>query len=300
MNRYIAVLLFLFASVKTFAQPDWQFEAKIEKSTYYLLEGTIADKYPITMFLEVGNHYDTKDRNRWNYAYQLKGWYYYNNYKIKLPLIGVVKYVRTHDDAFYGTKINLYVPTNETDSIDIETCDLENFREIFVAEINDGQIKGFSLESSQWKTNNSKSFLPVKLKEVRRPSLETKAFISLYSKEIEIFSFDLTDNLKDLKDTYGVSIGGNYIESIELKSSKKIDNDFYLIFSFSQPTVPYSNGFGHCGAGYEDYLGFLHINSFGEKEFKYVQTDSCLGEILEEYIFDTDAPEKGIMRKSNE
>jgi hypothetical protein len=67
-----------------------------------------------------------------------------------------------------------------------------------------------------------------------------------------------------------------------------------LIFSFSQPSVPGSKGMGHCGAGYEDYLGFLHVSSFEVKEFKYFQTYSCLKEILKEYTFDENALEKGI------
>jgi len=205
-------------SVNIFAQSDWHFETKIERNNHYLLEGSIADKYPITMFLEPCKHCDMETRNRWNYAY----------------------------------------------------------------------------ESMQWQTNGNKSFLPVKLKEVSRPSMETKSTVSLYVRGVEMFSFDLTDKLKDLKDVYGTSIGGAYIETIKLEVSKKIDNDFYLIFSFSQPTVPNSNGFGHCGAGYESYLGFLHISSFELKDFKYYQTYSCLKEISEEYMFDENAPEKGI------
>ena len=292
MKAYITVFTFLLMSVNIYAQSDWHFETKIESNNHYLLEGNIADKYPITMFLEPCKHCDMETRNRWNYAYQLKGWYYYNNYRTKLPLIGSVKYIR--NDSFYGTKISLYVPENELDTIDINTCELKNFKEKFVVEIDDGQIAGHSFESLQWQTNGNKSFLPVKLKEISRPSTETKSTVSLYVRGVEMFFFDLTDKLKGLKDVYGTSIGGAYIETIKLEVSKKIDDDFYLIFSFSQPTVPNSNGFGYCGAGYENYLGFLNISSFELKNFKYYQTHSCLKEISEEYTFDENAPEKGI------
>jgi len=278
MNRYIVIIIFLLPSLNIFAQTNWHFEPKIERNTYYLLEGSIADKYPITMYLEYGNfclHY-----SRWDYAKTLKGWYYYNNKKIKLPLIGSEKYYQT--DEGQKEQITLYVPTNVLDTIRENSCDLEKYNEIFVAD-------AVSFEEMQWQMNNSKSFLPVKLKEKSRPSAETKSSILLYVKGIEMFSFNLTDNSKDV-----------YIETIELKASKEIGNDFYLIFSFSRPSKPSSLGMGHCGSGYEDYLGFLHISSFEVKEFKYVQTYSCFSAILEEYTFEKNAPEKGITVTKNE
>ena len=281
MNRYITVLIFLLASVSTFAQTNWHFEQKIERqSNSYLYEGTIADKYPITMYLEEDGYCLREDK--WHYSHRLKGWYYYNDRKIKIPLIGSEKYYDINGVSAY--KITLYAPTNILE----DDCGVEKFNEIFVSDI--------SFESMQWKTSKSESFLPVKLKKIRRPLLETNAFILLYIRNIEMISFNLTDNLKGLRDTYNDFYGNhNYIDQIDIKSSKEIDNDFYLIFSFSQPSVPNSNGFGQCGAGYEEYLGFLHISSFEVKEFKYAQTFSCFRGILEEYTFDADAPEKGII-----
>jgi hypothetical protein len=290
MKTYIIVLTFLLTSLHIFAQTNWCFEPKIERNNHYLFEGSIAGKYPITMYLEKDGFCSFE--SRWDYAYRLKGWYYYNNRKIKLPLIGAQKYYDMDGVSQYKT--TLYVPTNILkDDIRENACDLEKFNEIFVSDD--------SLGSMHWKTGKHQSFLPVKLKEICRPSPETKAFILLYIRDIEMVSFNLTDNLKGLKDTYNDFDGDyNYIDQIEIKSSKEIDNDFYLIFSFSQPSVPGSNGFGHCGAGYEEYLGFLHISSFEVKEFKYAQTFSCFGGISTEYTFDTDVPEKGITVKKNE
>ena len=290
MNRYITILIFLLASVSTFTQAQWRFESKIERNNSYLYEGTIADKYPITMYLEEDGYCSSE--SRWDYGHRLKGWYYYNNRKIKLPLIGSETYYGLDGADEY--KITLYVPTNILkDSIRENICDLEKFNEIFVADD--------SFELMQWRTSKNKSFLPVKLKEIRRPSSETKAFILLYIRDVEMFSFDLTDNLKGLMDAYNnfdCDYDCNYIDEIEIKSSKAIGNDFYLIFSFSQPSSPSSQGHGHCGSGYEEFLGFLHISSFKVKEFKYVQTYSCF-QILEEYTFDANAPEKGIMRQGS-
>ena len=70
MNKYIAILIFLFTSVNTSAQANWHFIATIEETKSYLFEGTIANKYQITMYLEHDGFclYD----NKWNYAHSKK------------------------------------------------------------------------------------------------------------------------------------------------------------------------------------------------------------------------------------
>ena len=293
MKRCVIVLIFLLSSLTIFAQLDWHFETKIENNNHYLLEGSIADKYPITMYLERDGFCLYEYRG--NIVYRLKGWYYYNNRRIKLPLIG--SETMPHSDMYNICKVKLYVPTNISDSIRENSCDLEDFREIFVT--NEQEVYGgYSFESLQWKwkINNNSAFLPVNLKEISKPSIETKSTILLNIRGIEMFSFDLTDNLRDLKNPWGEPYG-NYIEQLNIEASKEIDNDFYLIFSFSIPSSLGAMGMGYCGAGYEDYLGFLHINSFELKEFKYFQTASCRYSFDEKYTYDKNAPEKGITEK---
>ena len=280
MKRHIIALMFLFTSVNTFAQSDWYFETKIERNNHYLLEGNIADKYPITMYLERDGFCLYEDK--WTYAHTLKGWYYYNNKKIKLPLIGSEKY---YDEAGDTRITPLYVPNDALDSIRENSCDLEKFSEIFVMDTING---GFL-----WKKSNSKSFLPVKLKEIRRPSPYTKVFISLYVKGIEMLSLNLTDKLREIDDP-NVNCEYNYIDYIEIGETKKNDNDFYLTFSFSIPSVPRGIGMGHCGAGTAEYSGFLHISSFEVKELKYYQTYSCFELIPEKYRYFENPLKRGI------
>jgi hypothetical protein len=101
-----------------------------------------------------------------------------------------------------------------------------------------------------------------------------------------------------LKDAYGDSYN-HCIDEIKILASKAIGNDFYSIFSFSHPSVLGSNGFGHCGAGYEQYLGWLHVGSTLEvKNFKYYHTESCISSFEEKYEFDMNFPEKGIHEKN--
>lgn len=80
MKVYIIVLTFLLISLNIFAQTNWYFEPKIERNNHYLLEGSIADKYSITMYLERDGFCLYEYRG--NIVYRLKGWYYYNNRKI--------------------------------------------------------------------------------------------------------------------------------------------------------------------------------------------------------------------------
>jgi hypothetical protein len=287
IKKCIIVLLFLFTGISVFAQSDWHFETKIERNNHYLLEGAIANRYPITMYLERDGFCLYEYRG--NVIYRLKGWYYYNNRKIKLPLIG--SEIIAYSDRFDTSKVTLYVPTDIFDNIRDNSCDLKDFKEIFVTEEKQGRMSDF--ESMQWRMSNNESFLSVQLREIQRPSQETRVSILLNIRGIEMLYFDLTDNLRDLKDPWGEPCG-IYVEQLNIEASKKINNEFYLIFSFSLPSRPGSYGMGHCGAGYEDYLGFLHISSFEVKEFTYYQIDSCSYLIEEKYTFDENAPEKGI------
>ncbi|MDR1583630.1 MAG: hypothetical protein LBS55_10320 [Prevotellaceae bacterium] len=297
--KKIIILVALLMTTNAWGQTPWQFKSKIDRGeTGFLLEGAIDNKYPITMYLTRDNFCNTDNNNKWNYTFLLNGWYYYNNKKIKLPLIGYERYFRTNSTD--GKKIVLYVPVNILDEINEKTnCELEKYKEIFIAE-EENQEGLYSLQYMQWKPDGKNSFLPVNLKKIQSPSLKTKVTITLEVRGIEMFYFNLTDNLSDLKDAY--QSYNTTIDNIEILASKAINNDFYLIFSFSRPSVPGSLGFGYCGAGYEDYLGFLHISSLEMKEFKYYQTDSCISFIKEKYMYDENFPEKGIQEydyKSN-
>ena len=281
-KRKIMIIIMLF-STNLFAQPQWHFEAKIETYNGILFEGAIADRYPITMYLEFDGFCSYE--NRRNYSYRLKGWYYYNNRKIKLPLIGTEKI-----DLENGNTITLYVPQNILDDITENTCNLDDFGEIFISQDTENGFASF--ESMNWKTTNSSTFMPVKLKRIP-PQSSREAYILLYVREIEMYAFNLIDKLCELTDCKSNHL--DIIESIEILASKADNNDFYLIFSFSHRSIPTFDGRGYCGAGYEVYLGFLHISSLEVKKFEYFKTDSCFFEIEEEYTYDENAIEKGII-----
>lgn len=101
---------------------------------------------------------------------------------------------------------------------------------------------------------------------------------------MEFFSFNLSNATEN-----------KYIDAVNVLSSKVFDNNFYLIFSFEHMSNPGSIGLGNCGAGVEEYLGFLHINeSFEVVDFNYYLTESCGHFIEQEYYYDKEFPENGI------
>jgi len=132
------------------------------------------------------------------------------------------------------------------------------------------------------------TFYAVELKPIHHFSWNTEVTIGLEIRGIEISEINLTE-LSEIE----------YIQTVEILAAKEIENNFYAIIEFGHMTNPGSSGSGHCGAGYERYLGFLKINSGLEiEQFEFHQTWSCIRYIPEDkFTFDKGHPEKGIMKK---
>lgn len=266
-------MLICFFGLKAHAQLNWQFEPKIEQNEFYLLTGEIDDKYPIEMYLvKTWEFCGESNNNRWN-ARGLRGWYQYEKVRKKIPLIGSMKY----DDPEYFVK--LYVPANPLDTIDGKTCSVKGFKEEFLAE------NCCSIKEMKWRMADKEVFLPVDLEERHNFSWATDATITLKIEKLEFTEINLTS-----------LTGIEYIQSIEILTAKEIGNEFYAIIQFGHMTNPGSSGSGHCGAGYEKFIGFIKIDDSLELDkFEFHQTESCLNYIPEDlYSFDKDNPENGI------
>ena len=273
----IVVVIFLFFILPTFtdAQTDWNLEPTIKKNDYFLLEGKISD-YPITMYLERTNKFcGEHQNNNWN-ARGLKGWYYYDKIKKKIPLVGAMKC----SDPNYFTKI--YVPENLLDTLNNTTCSLENYKELFESN------KCFSFDEMLWASKNNNKYLPVYLNEKHAFSYETDVVLSFRLNGLELADFNLTELTENI-----------LIDKVEVVSKKELDANFYAIIKFSNRSNPSSNGGGQCGAGVEGFLGFIKINDELElEEFNFYETHSCVKYVEEgKYIYDVDFPEKGVFEK---
>ena len=128
-------------------------------------------------------------------------------------------------------------------------------------------------------------FLSVDLEEKHSYSWATDATITLEIEKLEFTEINLT-----------FLTGIEHIQSIEILSSKEIENEFYAIIEFGHMTNPGSNGRGYCGAGYENFIGFIKVDDSLElEEFEFRQTTSCLKDIPENlYSFNKNNPENGI------
>lgn len=274
MKKIALIIISVFIYSVLPAQTEWRFKSEVEKNDYYLLEGTIADKYPITMYLEESGFFCNYE-SRWNFSYGIKGWYYYNNFKKKIPLLGSVE-----ESGGESCFLSLFVPVNLLDTINRNSCGIEEYKEVFTTN------ESCSFTSMKWKKSNQEDWSNVTLNLIQSINEETNAKIILEINGFDFYSFDLSD-VTEIE----------YIESVNLLSSKAIDNNFYLIFSFNHMTNPGSNGHGYCGAGYEEYLGFLHINELFEiAGFEYYLTESCDRYIEQGYGYDEEFPENGIIK----
>lgn len=275
LNALVFLAALLAYSLAGYSQgtPDWNFEYHIEAHKFYTLKGKIDGKHAIFMQLcDTGTLCGHPGGNQWK-SKGLRGWYQYERIGTKIPLVGSFN----QNDRFSGIK--LFVPHSVFDTISENTCSLENYREIF---INESEADFTKLN---WKTAASKAYKPVSLEALHDYSYKTTATIDLEIGGIIYKSVNLT-KLSGLE----------YINDIREVARKQAGDHFYLIFRFRQLSNPASRGGGQCGAGVEEYLGFLHVNDNLElEEFKYIQTNSCWKYIPEDNVeYDVNRPEKGI------
>ena len=279
MKRIVLIIFSFFICWVALPQVQWRFKSDIEKCDYKLLKGFIADKRPITMYLEETGSFCSNE-NKWTFSYGIRGWYYYDDNQKKKPLLG--SYEGKGED---GCCINLFVPENILDTINNNSCKVEKYKEVFSTCESDSPFS-CSFVSMKWKQNGQEEWFDVNLKLVGSAENTSKAQIVLEVNGWDFYSFDLS----------GATAIDN-IESVNLLSSKAVDSNFYLIFSFAHLSNPGANGHGYCGGGYEEYLGFLHLNdSFDIMAFDYYLTESCNKMIESSYTYDLAFPENGIRK----
>jgi hypothetical protein len=276
MIRMSLLLIFIVNSVIITGQPSWELIPKIERNAYYYLEGSIDNKYPISMYLELtGGFCGSSNNNRWN-PRLMKGWYEYKRIGKKIPLIGSFN---GSDGADFYLKI--FVPKSPMDTLNQLSCELNEYKEMFLIKY------GYSMDTMDWMKYGQDTFLPVQLKETHPLSWNTLTTLSLSISGINFSEINLSELTND-----------QYIEKINVESSTYLNGKFYFIIRYGQSTIPGTSGSGHCGAGWEEWLGYLVINDELEiDKFEYYQSASCLEYIETEYSFDKKHPELGIIAK---
>lgn len=274
----LTICILTVSIVKSLSQ-NWNFTKEISVNSSMLLKGTIDSTYKITMFLQGYKGRCGKQYAGYQWQHKiLSGYYLYDNYNIKIPLLGAISFGDNNESVV------LYVPEDYTDTLITVDCGIKDFKEVFF--LNDKN----DLTQLNWTKRNSRDTLKVDLKYEWNWSNISNAFILLNINDIEIKRISLSE-LSSLK----------YIDNIDNFDSKSIDGEFYLTFKFGERSTPGGLGGGDCGAGYELYLGFIHLSKDLEiVKFETRFIDSCLYfDKIEKYKVIAGSPELGLLPIEN-
>lgn len=271
MRRLLIFLILIIISFRVSAQRKWEFKTKIVGNEYYLLEGKIDNKYPITMYLEKTNNYCLDEYDNL-IGGEIAGWYYYKKIKKKIPLIGIL---HRNNSSNY---LELFVPNNPTESLDLKKCDFSDYKEKFI-------VKECCLINEMlWQPLKSAPFKTFKTSVLHLYSEKSDAFLSFEIGGVEMININISKKSKV-----------NSIIDFRVLASKKIGNSFYAIIVFGEASRSNSGGNGACSAGMEEYLGFIHINNKLEiQKFNFKHARSCLKNLDVYYDYDKKHPEKGV------
>ena len=272
--RTILIIIFSILCSQLVGQTRWTFNSEVRFDRYSEYKGLIGDKYPITMHLEETAKSCNDQGTRWT-PRVVYGWYKYDRVGKKIPLVGHVCYADMCE-----TSMKLFVPNDPIEYQFDSDCDVINAKETFYTP------QGTS--NMVWQMSNGKS-LPVKLESTHPYDWKTKAIITLQINGLQISSFDLTSLTKN-----------EYIENVKILSQKRTNGSIHLIFEYYHQSNPGSFGHGMCGAGIEDFIGYLKVNKdFDIEQFDQIQTRSCTKSIdySDRVIFDKENPELGISKK---
>ncbi|MDC1106103.1 hypothetical protein OAT16_05315 [Prolixibacteraceae bacterium] len=266
----ILMLFSVFASAKS----NWAFRPNIVFHRYKTCQGMIAQKYPITIYLETSTERCSGSACNWA-PQMVYGWYMYNKIGKKIPLVGNSCYADACD-----IQLRLFVPEDPTDYHFDEKCNLIGAKESFV------QQNGWKTDSMVWRMGKGK-YYPVSLQTTHAFDWNTQAYLELEINEIGIKTVDL--NTLTHKQS---------IEKITILSQKKVENQFHVIFSYSELSNPYADGRGHCGGGIELHIGHITLNkSYEVVKFNSIYKSSCINSFDKEVIYDKAHPEEGIKEK---
>lgn len=270
MKTFITLLLLVTVIFSAQAQ-DKKVYIDEFRITDQIIHGSIDEKYPITMYLKLDDYFEDGT------SHTVSGWYYYDNVKKKIPLIGVCS------DRF---NIYQFADQKRADSIrDFSSTASKVWEVVDDLSSRSGYLEKFEFGyadysySGTWK--NDKKELKV--------SFNTGDINLTARNEFLVLQFS-PQNKKhiDLKQVgpfyYGYSVFASKIDAAGCKVLLK-----YEVSSRLNPN-------GMCGAGME--IGFVLL-TFDAKgtllDYREEQVESCLGNIWSEV---TEAPNTNGMKQT--
>ena len=274
--RTVILALFIISSNSLFGQGEWSFKQKVDFDRYTTYQGMIDEKYPITMYLINSYESCSEDYSRWT-PRKVYGWYMYDKVGKKIPLVGHICYA----DACKSF-LELYVPEEPINYSFDENCNLLGAKEVF------RQERGWDSKTFEWQMKEGQKY-PVHLQPVHVFDWSTKAHVTLTINAVHIETYNVSELAQN-----------KYIEDIEILGEKSVDNKFHLLFKYSHQSNPGSYGFGMCGAGIEEFIGHMVVDSdFEVVSFKKIQLHSCIESFdNDDVFFDANRPELGIREQN--
>ena len=251
------VFFFLLSAFTATAQN----QVKIERIVLHdrIIHGKINDAFPITIYL---NFHDYAADN-FNY-YSVEGWYYYDNIRKKIPLVGVysgslVLYEFEKQTSRDSVLNLLGTGENFTDQLD-ELFKKRNYKERFVLDYQDFNYQG------TW--DNHKKNMPVSLNASDLSVDELNDYLYVTFQGKPTYHYDL-------------SWIGSVDHDYEIAASKVHEGKYRILLRYETPSSGNPNGL--CGAGMEIGYVFLLIDESGEIiEFQEETVESCLGDVSSE------------------
>jgi len=219
-----------------------------------IIEASI-DKYPITIYLQFGNY-----SNYHVGIYSVKGWYYYNNIKTNIPLVGV----------YAGNELTLYQFKDE--KLSEEVLHFSEMKNNYREELDyyknlSNYNEKFTLTESKKQWTNNKKTLDVFTSEKDFRIKKSHEFLKLDNKT----SF----NLHDL---------GKWNYNWNFKILSRTNGRFVLSYQHGSSL----NAMGMCGAGRESGLVYLEFdNSNTLVSYKIHETENCLNSIATDEVLST-------------
>lgn len=222
-----------------------------------VLKGSINGKYDITIYLKA-----EKFSEDHMYAFSVKGWYYYNNVKKPIPLVGV------YDPAEGLTLFNLSDKVLEKKILDLDFPEGVIWKKLEAIESIKTYNEKFTISDSKEKNiwiNNSKSF------------------------SLDISNLDDSFLIEDLillkidKTVINLSEYSIYHKDLEIISKKTSPSETRILLKYEELGNP--NIQGVCGAA-EDF-GYVILVYNNKNELTYldeIEIDNCRAFISSEEI----------------
>lgn len=270
MKQLVLILVFLTGISAVQAQEKKVYIDEF-RITDQVIHGIINENYPITMYLKLEDHFEDGT------SHTVSGWYYYDNIKKKIPLIGVCT------DRFV---LYQFADAKRADSIRNFTSSASSPWEVLEDLSNrSGYVEKFEFQyqdygyHGSWQNEKKRWLVTFNTGDI---SLTTR-------NEFLVLQFSAQNKKHiDLKQFgpfyYGYSVFASKMDATGCKVLLK-----YELSSRSNPN-------GMCGAGME--IGFLLL-TFDAKgnlqDYREEQVESCLGNIWSEV---TDVPNTNGMKQT--